>query len=224
MWWMSEPASWLYSGRRLGTLWHAATATIWRYAQLATICPPQHSLFSIMKHYLTAVRIGGKTSFTTANLVMSWNDHGLWFKVTNPSTSKLQYGIISCLIERCFSEPLDAHSQLRATRWSHSVLHLALGALYKGSSALAIIVFLLDYSEMNDMYLSCVFQVQYQYVFNQQEFAAEELIQTSSHYTLRGLRPFVTVRLRLVLANPEGSKESEEIVKQTEEDGEWHHL
>lgn len=64
-----------------------------------------------------------------------------------------------------------------------------------------------------------VFQVQYQYIFNQQEFAAEELIQTSSHYTLRGLRPFVTVRLRLVLANPEGSKESEEIVKQTEEDG-----
>jgi hypothetical protein len=61
--------------------------------------------------------------------------------------------------------------------------------------------------------------VQYQYVFNQQEFAAEELIQTSSHFTLRGLRPFVTVRLRLVLANPEGSKESEEIVKQTEEDG-----
>uniref|UniRef100_A0AAQ6AJL1 protein-tyrosine-phosphatase n=1 Tax=Amphiprion ocellaris TaxID=80972 RepID=A0AAQ6AJL1_AMPOC len=51
-----------------------------------------------------------------------------------------------------------------------------------------------------------------------QEFVAEELIQTSSHYTLRGLRPFVTVRLRLVLANPEGSKESEEIVKQTEED------
>uniref|UniRef100_A0A3B4TPH9 protein-tyrosine-phosphatase n=1 Tax=Seriola dumerili TaxID=41447 RepID=A0A3B4TPH9_SERDU len=66
--------------------------------------------------------------------------------------------------------------------------------------------------------LPCVSQVQYQYVFNQQEFAAEELIQTSSHYTLRGLRPFVTVRLRLVLANPEGSKESEEIVKQTEED------
>lgn len=65
-----------------------------------------------------------------------------------------------------------------------------------------------------------VFQVQYQYVFNQQEFVAEELIQTSSHYTLRGLRPFVIVRLRLVLANPEGSKESEEIVKQTEEDGE----
>ncbi|KAK1796307.1 hypothetical protein P4O66_009372 [Electrophorus voltai] len=61
--------------------------------------------------------------------------------------------------------------------------------------------------------------VQYQYVFNQQEFAAEELISTSSHYILRGLRPFVTVRLRLVLANPEGSKESEEIVKQTEEDG-----
>ncbi|KAM3877643.1 receptor-type tyrosine-protein phosphatase T [Diretmus argenteus] len=60
--------------------------------------------------------------------------------------------------------------------------------------------------------------VQYQYVFNQQEFVAEELIQTSSHYTLRGLRPFVTVRLRLVLANAEGSKESEEIVKQTEED------
>ncbi|MBN3320438.1 PTPRT phosphatase, partial [Atractosteus spatula] len=60
--------------------------------------------------------------------------------------------------------------------------------------------------------------VQYQYVFSQHEFAAEELIQASSRYTLRGLRPFVTVRLRLVLANPEGHKESEEIVKQTEED------
>ncbi|XP_021332973.1 receptor-type tyrosine-protein phosphatase T isoform X11 [Danio rerio] len=60
--------------------------------------------------------------------------------------------------------------------------------------------------------------VQYQYVFNQQVYATEDLIPTSSHYTLRGLRPFVTVRLRLVLANPEGSKESEEIVKQTEED------
>uniref|UniRef100_A0AAQ4NP62 protein-tyrosine-phosphatase n=1 Tax=Gasterosteus aculeatus aculeatus TaxID=481459 RepID=A0AAQ4NP62_GASAC len=46
----------------------------------------------------------------------------------------------------------------------------------------------------------------------------EEHKETSSHYTLRGLRPFVTVRLRLVLANPEGSKESEEIVKETEED------
>ncbi|XP_039590349.1 receptor-type tyrosine-protein phosphatase T isoform X8 [Polypterus senegalus] len=60
--------------------------------------------------------------------------------------------------------------------------------------------------------------VQYQYVFNQHEFSAEEMIQTSSHYTLRGMRPFVTVRLRLVLSNPEGRKESEEIVKQTEED------
>uniref|UniRef100_A0A3Q2YX20 Receptor-type tyrosine-protein phosphatase kappa n=1 Tax=Hippocampus comes TaxID=109280 RepID=A0A3Q2YX20_HIPCM len=60
--------------------------------------------------------------------------------------------------------------------------------------------------------------VQYQYAFNQQEFASEELIQTSSRYTLRDLRPSVTVRLRLVLANAEGSKESEEIVKQTEED------
>lgn len=74
----------------------------------------------------------------------------------------------------------------------------------------------------NKICLLCwLLQVQYQYAFNQQEFAAEELIQTSSHYTLRGLRPFVTVRLRLVLANPEGSKESEEIVKQTEEDGKW---
>ncbi|XP_041080340.1 receptor-type tyrosine-protein phosphatase T isoform X7 [Polyodon spathula] len=60
--------------------------------------------------------------------------------------------------------------------------------------------------------------VQYQYVFNNHEFAAEELIQTASHYTLRGMRPFVSVRLRLVLSNPEGRKESEEIVKQTEED------
>ncbi|XP_077582096.1 receptor-type tyrosine-protein phosphatase T isoform X5 [Stigmatopora nigra] len=60
--------------------------------------------------------------------------------------------------------------------------------------------------------------VQYRYVFNQREFVAEELIRTSSRYTLRDLRPSVTVRLRLVLANAEGSKESEEIVKRTDED------
>ncbi|XP_037258723.1 receptor-type tyrosine-protein phosphatase T isoform X2 [Falco biarmicus] len=60
--------------------------------------------------------------------------------------------------------------------------------------------------------------VQYQYVFNQQKFEAEELIQTSSHYTLRGLRPFMTINLRLALSNPEGKMESEELVVQTEED------
>ncbi|XP_028925857.1 receptor-type tyrosine-protein phosphatase T isoform X5 [Ornithorhynchus anatinus] len=60
--------------------------------------------------------------------------------------------------------------------------------------------------------------VQYQYVFNQQKYEAEELIQTSSHYTLRGLRPFMTIRLRMVLSNPEGKMESEELVVQTEED------
>ncbi|XP_068768510.1 receptor-type tyrosine-protein phosphatase T isoform X14 [Struthio camelus] len=60
--------------------------------------------------------------------------------------------------------------------------------------------------------------VQYQYMFNQQKFEAEELIQTSSHYTLRGLRPFMTIRLRLALSNPEGKMESEELVVQTEED------
>ncbi|XP_071429381.1 receptor-type tyrosine-protein phosphatase T isoform X3 [Pithys albifrons albifrons] len=60
--------------------------------------------------------------------------------------------------------------------------------------------------------------VNYHYVFNQQKFEAEELIQTSSHYTLRGLRPFMTIRLRLALSNPEGKMESEELVVQTEED------
>ncbi|XP_005295404.1 receptor-type tyrosine-protein phosphatase T isoform X4 [Chrysemys picta bellii] len=60
--------------------------------------------------------------------------------------------------------------------------------------------------------------VQYQYVFNQQKYEAEELIQTASHYTLRGLRPFMTIRLRLALSNPEGKMESEELVVQTEED------
>ncbi|XP_060086917.1 receptor-type tyrosine-protein phosphatase T [Heteronotia binoei] len=60
--------------------------------------------------------------------------------------------------------------------------------------------------------------VYYQYVFNQQKYEAEELIQTSSHYTLRGLRPFMTIRLKLALSNPEGKMESEELVVQTEED------
>uniref|UniRef100_A0A8C6VD20 protein-tyrosine-phosphatase n=1 Tax=Naja naja TaxID=35670 RepID=A0A8C6VD20_NAJNA len=62
--------------------------------------------------------------------------------------------------------------------------------------------------------------VHYQYIFNQQKYEAEELIQTSSHYTLRGLRPFMTIRLRLALSNPEGKMESEELVVQTEEDEE----
>ncbi|XP_048354680.1 receptor-type tyrosine-protein phosphatase T isoform X1 [Sphaerodactylus townsendi] len=60
--------------------------------------------------------------------------------------------------------------------------------------------------------------VYYHYVFNQQKYEAEELIQTSSHYTLRGLRPFMTIRLKLALSNPEGKMESEELVVQTEED------
>nr|XP_006006728.1 PREDICTED: receptor-type tyrosine-protein phosphatase T [Latimeria chalumnae] len=60
--------------------------------------------------------------------------------------------------------------------------------------------------------------VHYQYMFNQHEFQAEELIQTASHYTLRGLRPFMTIRVRLVLSNPEGKKDGEELVVQTEED------
>ncbi|XP_074867595.1 receptor-type tyrosine-protein phosphatase T [Carettochelys insculpta] len=60
--------------------------------------------------------------------------------------------------------------------------------------------------------------VQYEYIFNQQKYEAEELIQTSSHYTLRGLRPFMAIRLRLALSNPEGKMESEELVVQTEED------
>ncbi|XP_048405788.1 receptor-type tyrosine-protein phosphatase T isoform X3 [Stegostoma tigrinum] len=60
--------------------------------------------------------------------------------------------------------------------------------------------------------------VQYQYVLGHREYTAEELMQTSSHYTLRGLHPYTTVKLRLVLLNPEGKKESDEIVIQTEED------
>ncbi|XP_056884839.1 receptor-type tyrosine-protein phosphatase T isoform X6 [Takifugu flavidus] len=60
--------------------------------------------------------------------------------------------------------------------------------------------------------------LQYKYMYNQMEFGTEEVIRTSSHYTLRGLRPFVTVWLRLILANTEGSKQSEEIVKQMDSD------
>ncbi|KAJ3609816.1 hypothetical protein NHX12_024326, partial [Muraenolepis orangiensis] len=39
-----------------------------------------------------------------------------------------------------------------------------------------------------------------------------------SHFTLRDLPPFRPVRVRLVLANPEGKKESREVTFQTEED------
>uniref|UniRef100_A0A4W3JC04 protein-tyrosine-phosphatase n=1 Tax=Callorhinchus milii TaxID=7868 RepID=A0A4W3JC04_CALMI len=60
--------------------------------------------------------------------------------------------------------------------------------------------------------------VQYNYVLGHREYTAVELIQTSSHYTLRGLHPYTTVKLCLVLANPEGRKDSPTIVIQTEED------
>lgn len=39
-------------------------------------------------------------------------------------------------------------------------------------------------------------------------------------HTVRNLPPFTNVSLRLVLSNPEGSKESEELLVLTEEDGE----
>ncbi|KAM7383799.1 hypothetical protein PAMA_011252 [Pampus argenteus] len=40
----------------------------------------------------------------------------------------------------------------------------------------------------------------------------------TSHFTLRDLPPFRTVHVRLALANPEGKKESREVIFQTEED------
>ncbi|XP_077315233.1 receptor-type tyrosine-protein phosphatase T isoform X10 [Lithobates pipiens] len=58
----------------------------------------------------------------------------------------------------------------------------------------------------------------YSYQLGEERVEAEELILTSSHYTLRGLRPHTAVYLRLALCNPEGRKESGEIVVHTEED------
>ncbi|XP_018418112.1 PREDICTED: receptor-type tyrosine-protein phosphatase T isoform X4 [Nanorana parkeri] len=58
----------------------------------------------------------------------------------------------------------------------------------------------------------------YSYQLGEERVEAEELILTSSHYTLRGLRPHTAVYLKLALCNPEGKKESGEIVVHTEED------
>uniref|UniRef100_A0A6I8SP14 protein-tyrosine-phosphatase n=1 Tax=Xenopus tropicalis TaxID=8364 RepID=A0A6I8SP14_XENTR len=58
----------------------------------------------------------------------------------------------------------------------------------------------------------------YSFQLGEDRVEAEELVLTSSHYTLRGLRPHTAVYLRLALCNPEGRKESGEIVVHTEED------
>uniref|UniRef100_A0A8C5R8W7 protein-tyrosine-phosphatase n=1 Tax=Leptobrachium leishanense TaxID=445787 RepID=A0A8C5R8W7_9ANUR len=58
----------------------------------------------------------------------------------------------------------------------------------------------------------------YSFQLGEERVESEELILTSSHYTLRGLRPHTAVYLRLALCNPEGRKESGEIVVHTEED------
>ncbi|KAG8446188.1 hypothetical protein GDO86_013875 [Hymenochirus boettgeri] len=60
--------------------------------------------------------------------------------------------------------------------------------------------------------------LQYSFQIGDERVEAEELVLTSSHYTLRGLRPHTAVYLRLALCNPEGRKESGEIVVHTEED------
>ncbi|XP_041434116.1 receptor-type tyrosine-protein phosphatase T isoform X4 [Xenopus laevis] len=58
----------------------------------------------------------------------------------------------------------------------------------------------------------------YSFQLGEERVEADELVLTSSHYTLRGLRPHTAVYLRLALCNPEGKKESGEIVVHTEED------
>lgn len=62
--------------------------------------------------------------------------------------------------------------------------------------------------------------VQYQYVFNQQQYEAEELIQTSLPLHLRGLRLHDHPAACCCCPTLEGRMESEELVVQTEEDGE----
>lgn len=53
------------------------------------------------------------------------------------------------------------------------------------------------------------------------EEVREEVVYDSAmpQHTVRNLPPFTNVSLRLVLSNPEGRKESEELLMLTDEDG-----
>lgn len=55
-----------------------------------------------------------------------------------------------------------------------------------------------------------------------EEVREEEVYDTRStvpQHTVRNLPPFTNVSLRLILSNPEGRKESEELLVLTDEDG-----
>lgn len=46
-----------------------------------------------------------------------------------------------------------------------------------------------------------------------------DTLSSAPQHTVRNLPPYTNVSLRLVLSNPEGSKESEELLVLTDEDG-----
>lgn len=70
--------------------------------------------------------------------------------------------------------------------------------------------------------------VHYRYQAGGQEQVREEVSwdTESSHpqHTITNLSPYTNVSIKLVLMNPEGRKESQELVVQTDEDGEFLYL
>lgn len=68
--------------------------------------------------------------------------------------------------------------------------------------------------------------VHYRYQAGGQEQVREEVSwdTESSHpqHTITNLSPYTNVSIKLVLMNPEGRKESQELVVQTDEDGEFY--
>lgn len=70
--------------------------------------------------------------------------------------------------------------------------------------------------------------VHYRYQAGGQEQVREEVSwdTESSHpqHTITNLSPYTNVSIKLVLMNPEGRKESQELVVQTDEDGEFFYL
>lgn len=65
--------------------------------------------------------------------------------------------------------------------------------------------------------------VEYRYTVNAKEETREEkcsdILSVSPQHTIRNLLPFTNVSVKLVLRNPEGVKESEELNVLTDEDG-----
>lgn len=59
---------------------------------------------------------------------------------------------------------------------------------------------------------------------NESKARCMEMDQKSSRHIIRNLPPYTNINIKMILTNPEGRKESEEVIIQTDEDGKYYDL